>query len=223
MANKLQFEHSPYLLQHQDNPVDWFAWGEEAFAAAREEDKPILLSIGYSTCHWCHVMAHESFEDEAVAEQLNRAFISIKVDREERPDVDGVYMAACMAATGSGGWPLTVLMSADQKPFWVGTYLPKKAFLSLLEQVEFLWEEQREELLRSGDALTEYLQRQEAVRPGTPERQLVERAAAQYARLFDRHLGGFGKPPKFPTPHNLIFLMRYARRSGDAGAMEMVE
>ena len=119
--NELQFEKSPYLLQHRDNPVDWMAWGPRAFEKAKREDRPIFLSIGYSTCHWCHVMAHESFENEAVAQALNETFVCIKVDREERPDVDGVYMAACVAATGSGGWPLTVLMTPEQKPFWVGT------------------------------------------------------------------------------------------------------
>ena len=125
MPNRLQFEQSPYLLQHRENPVDWRPWGSEAFQTAREEDKPVFLSIGYSTCHWCHVMAHESFEDETVAEAINRDFIPIKVDREERPDVDAVYMAACVAMTGSGGWPLTVLLTPEQKPFWAGTYLPR--------------------------------------------------------------------------------------------------
>ena len=132
MPNRLQFEQSPYLLQHRENPVDWRPWGSEAFQTAREEDKPIFLSIGYSACHWCHVMAHESFEDETVAEAINRDFIPIKVDREERPDVDAVYMAACVAMTGSGGWPLTVLLTPEQKPFWAGTYLPRQALLSLL-------------------------------------------------------------------------------------------
>ena len=132
MPNRLQFEQSPYLLQHRENPVDWRPWGSEAFQTAREEDKPVFLSIGYSTCHWCHVMAHESFEDETVAEAINRDFIPIKVDREERPDVDAVYMAACVAMTGSGGWPLTVLLTPEQKPFWAGTYLPRQALLSLL-------------------------------------------------------------------------------------------
>ena len=133
MPNRLQFEQSPYLLQHRENPVDWRPWGSEAFQTAREEDKPVFLSIGYSTCHWCHVMAHESFEDETVAEAINRDFIPIKVDREERPDVDAVYMAACVAMTGSGGWPLTVLLTPEQKPFWAGTYLPRQALLSLLQ------------------------------------------------------------------------------------------
>ena len=150
MPNRLQFEQSPYLLQHRENPVDWRPWGSEAFQTAREEDKPVFLSIGYSTCHWCHVMAHESFEDETVAEAINRDFIPIKVDREERPDVDAVYMAACVAMTGSGGWPLTVLLTPEQEPFWAGTYLPRQALLSLLQQAARLWREDRGSLLTAG-------------------------------------------------------------------------
>lgn len=223
MANLLQFERSPYLLQHKDNPVQWYPWGEEAFQAACREDKPVFLSIGYSTCHWCHVMAHESFEDEAVAEVLNRSFISIKVDREERPDVDGVYMAACIAMTGSGGWPLTVLMTPEQKPFWAGTYLPKAALLSLLEQAELLWQRDREQVLSSGEALSDYLRREEESRPGAPRRELAARAFHQLEQAFDPRWGGFGAAPKFPTPHNLVFLMRYARCSGEKRALEMAE
>jgi uncharacterized protein YyaL (SSP411 family) len=223
MPNQLQFEKSPYLLQHQNNPVHWLPWGNSAFEAAKAEDKPIFLSIGYSTCHWCHVMAHESFEDEAVAEAINRGFIPIKVDREERPDVDAVYMAACTALTGSGGWPLTVLMTPDQKPFWAGTYLPRKTLLSLLQQAERLWKENRERLLSAGDELTAYLQREEEARPGIPKRELAVRAAAQYAQSFDPDWGGFGQAPKFPLPHNLIFLMRYARCTGDGTAMKLAE
>lgn len=223
MANQLQFEKSPYLLQHRDNPVNWRPWGDKAFDAARAENKPVFLSIGYSTCHWCHVMAHESFEDETVAKELDRGFISIKVDREERPDVDAVYMAACIAMTGSGGWPLTVLMTPDQKPFWAGTYLPKASLLSLLAQVERLWREERETLLSAGDELTAYLQKEESGRPGAPRRELAVRAAAQYGRSFDPEWGGFGQAPKFPTPHNLIFLMRYARHSGDDAGRKMAE
>ena len=223
MPNQLQFEKSPYLLQHKDNPVHWLPWGSAAFETARAEDKMVFLSIGYSTCHWCHVMAHESFEDEEVAKVMNRAFIPIKVDREERPDVDAVYMSACTAMTGSGGWPLTVLITPDQKPFWAGTYLPRKALLSLLKQAERLWREEREALLSVGDELTAYLQKEETARPGTPKRELVIRAAAQYAQAYDPKWGGFGQAPKFPTPHNLIFLMRYARHSGGDTAMEMAE
>ena len=223
MPNQLQFEKSPYLLQHKENPVNWLPWGSAAFEIAQAEDKPVFLSIGYSTCHWCHVMAHESFEDEDVAAAINQGFIPIKVDREERPDIDAVYMAACVAMTGSGGWPLTVLMTPEQKPFWTGTYLSKKDLLSLLKEGQQLWREKRETLLFAGDELTAYLQKEEAVRPGTPKRELVLRAANQYAQSFDPHWGGFGRAPKFPTPHNLIFLMRYARRTGNDSAMDMAE
>ncbi len=220
--NRLQFEKSPYLLQHRDNPVDWQPWGRAAFDAAEAEDKPVFLSIGYSTCHWCHVMAHESFEDEAAAEAINGGFIPVKVDREERPDVDAVYMAACVAANGSGGWPLTVLLTPRQEPFWVGTYLPKEALLSLLREAKRLWREDREALLAAGERLTAYL-RQEETLTGTPKRETVIRAAAQFAESFDKTWGGFGRAPKFPTPHNLLFLMRYARRSGNGAAMKMAE
>ena len=223
MPNRLQFEQSPYLLQHRENPVDWRPWGSEAFQAAREEDKPVFLSIGYSTCHWCHVMAHESFEDGTVAEAVNRDFIPIKVDREERPDVDAVYMAACVAMTGSGGWPLTVLLTPEQKPFWAGTYLPRQALLSLLQQAARLWREDRDSLLAAGEALTDRLREAEGAGTGFPDRALASLAAGLYARSFDARWGGFGHAPKFPTPHNLIFLLRYARRTGEAQAGAMAE
>ena len=223
MSNRLQFEKSPYLLQHMDNPVDWRSWGEEAFGAAREADKPVFLSIGYSTCHWCHVMAHESFEDEAVAEVINRDFIPIKVDREERPDVDAVYMAACTAMTGAGGWPLTVLLTPEQKPFWAGTYLPKQQLLSLLSQAARLWREDKAGLLAAGAELTAHLQRTEEAVAGVPDRSLVQQAVRLYAQSFDSRWGGFGHAPKFPAPHNLMFLLRYARCTGDNHACEMAE
>jgi len=223
MANLLQHEKSPYLLQHADNPVAWRPWGTEAFEAARTENKPVFLSIGYSTCHWCHVMAHESFQSEEVAEVLNQSFISIKVDREERPDVDAVYMAACMAMNGSGGWPLTVLLTPEQKPFWAGTYLPRRQLLSLLRQADRRWREEREELLAAGDTLTDYLRQEEDARPGTPTRELVERGVSQFAKSFDAQWGGFGQAPKFPIAHNLLFLLRYARVTGDSRAQEMAE
>ena len=223
MENQLQFEKSPYLLQHKSNPVHWLPWGSKAFDAARSEDKPIFLSIGYSTCHWCHVMAHESFEDPEVAEAINDSFIPIKVDREERPDVDAVYMAACIAMTGSGGWPLTILMTPDQKPFWAGTYLPKRGLLDLLKKADQVWREDRHDVLAVGEQLTAYLQQKENSRPGTPSRELITKAAGQFARSFDPQWGGFGGAPKFPTPHNLMFLMRYSNRTGDRAAMEMAE
>ena len=223
MPNRLSGENSPYLLQHMENPVDWHPWGAGAFERAAAEDKPIFLSVGYSTCHWCHVMAHESFEDAAVAEALNRDFVSIKVDREERPDVDAVYMAACVAMNGSGGWPLTVLLTPDQRPFWAGTYLPRAQLLSLLSQAAGLWRTNRAGLLAAGDALTEHLRREEEHRPGAPSRDLAARGAALFAQSFDKRWGGFGKAPKFPMPHNLIFLLRYAGLSGDGHCREMAE
>ena len=223
MSNQLQYEKSPYLLQHAENPVAWRPWSAETLEEARREDKPIFLSIGYSTCHWCHVMAHESFESAEVAEVVNRAFIPIKVDREERPDVDAVYMAACVAMNGSGGWPLTVLLAPDQTPFWAGTYLPRGQLLSLLRQAERGWRENREELTAAGRALTEHLRREETVRPGTPGRALVETGVSQFSRTFDEQWGGFGQAPKFPTAHNLLFLLRYACLTGDAHAREMAE
>ena len=162
MANRLQNEKSPYLLQHKDNPVDWYPWSAEAFEAAGLEDKPVFLSIGYSTCHWCHVMAHESFEDTEIAEIL-KDFICIKVDREERPDIDAVYMDVCQALTGSGGWPLTILMTPEQKPFFAGTYFPKKGrrgqpgLTELLKQAKSLWDHDRERLIDAGNQITEVL------------------------------------------------------------------
>ena len=223
MPNQLRFEKSPYLLQHQNNPVDWLPWGKAAFERARQEDKPVFLSIGYSTCHWCHVMAHESFEDEETAQSINSGFIPIKVDREERPDVDAVYMAACMAITGSGGWPLTVLLTPDQKPFWAGTYLPKHALLALLDRAKQLWREDRANLLTAGDQLTAHLRREETTHPSSPDRKLAVQAVRQYSSIFDREWGGFGQPPKFPTPHNLLFLLRYSRITGDKDALSMVQ
>ena len=221
--NALQYEKSPYLLQHAANPVDWRPWGEEAFAAAAREDKPIFLSIGYSTCHWCHVMAHESFEDETVAEAINRAFIPIKVDREERPDIDAVYMEACVAMTGSGGWPLTVLLTPEQKPFWAGTYLPREQLLSLLEGVRELWSTERETVLAAGEELTENLRHESDPAPGAPRRELAGEAVGQLRRSFDELWGGFSRAPKFPEAHKLLFLLRYARLEDNKMAREMAE
>lgn len=223
MPNKLTNEKSPYLLQHAENPVDWRPWGPAAFEEARAQDKPVFLSIGYSTCHWCHVMAHESFEDLEAAQAINQSFIPIKVDREERPDVDAVYMAACVAMSGSGGWPLTALLTADQKPFWVGTYLPKRQLLSLLEQASQLWQGDREKVLETGEQLTAHLQRPEQGRPGAPSRALVRQGVAHFGDSFDAAWGGFGRAPKFPTPHHLLFLLRDAQLTGDAHAREMAE
>ncbi len=221
MSNRLSKERSPYLLQHAENPVDWRPWSTEAFEEARQNDKPVFLSIGYSTCHWCHVMAHESFEDNAVARAINAAFLPIKVDREERPDVDAVYMAACMAMNGSGGWPLTLLLTPDQKPFWAGTYLPKAQLLQLLDRAAQLWRDDREAVLSAGEALTAHLRQENASPSGSPRRETVAQAAELFAQSFDPEWGGFGPPPKFPTPHNLIFLLRYAHLTENAHTRDM--
>lgn len=229
MANRLIQEKSPYLMQHGENPVDWYPWCEEAFRKAAKEDKPIFLSIGYSTCHWCHVMAHESFEDQEAADLLNREFISVKVDREERPDIDAVYMSVCQAMTGSGGWPLTIFMTPEQKPFFAGTYFPKYGgygrfgLLDLLERIAYLWKNNREELLRAGNQITAALNQGQTGTGKKPDRRLVERAYSQLAQLFDHKWGGFGGAPKFPTPHNLLFLMRYADTLQESNAMKMAE
>ena len=229
MANRLKQEKSPYLMQHGENPVDWYPWCEEAFRKAAKEDKPVFLSIGYSTCHWCHVMAHESFEDSEVADLLNREFISIKVDREERPDIDAVYMSVCQAMTGSGGWPLTIFMTPEQKPFFAGTYFPKNGgygrfcLMDLLERVADLWKNNREELLRAGNQITAAINQGQTGNGSQPDRRLVERAYRQLAQRFDHKWGGFGAAPKFPTPHNLLLLMRYADTLQESNAMKMAE
>ena len=227
MANRLQKEKSPYLFQHGNNPVDWYPWCEEAFRRAEREDKPVFLSIGYSTCHWCHVMAHESFEDQEVAEVLNRDYVCIKVDREERPDIDAVYMSVCQVVTGSGGWPLTIIMTPQQKPFFAGTYFPKKGaygrigLIELLERVTFLWHNNREDLIRSGNEITKAINLDQTGTEHEPDRKMVESAFSQLARVFDPQWGGFGQAPKFPTPHNLLFLMRYGDTMQERGAMKM--
>lgn len=229
MANRLKQEKSPYLMQHGESPVDWYPWGKEAFQKAAKEDKPIFLSIGYSTCHWCHVMAHESFEDQEIADLLNREFISIKVDREERPDIDAVYMSVCQAMTGSGGWPLTIFMTPEQKPFFAGTYFPKYGgygrfgLVDLLERVADLWKNNREELLQAGNQITAAINQEQTSNGQKPNRSLVERAYGQLAQRFDHKWGGFGGAPKFPTPHNLLLLMRYADVTLESNAMKMAE
>lgn len=229
--NRLAKEKSPYLLQHAQNPVDWYPWSEEAFIKAEKEDKPIFLSIGYSTCHWCHVMERESFEDEDVAAILNENFVSIKVDREERPDIDKVYMKACMLMTGSGRWPLTLITTPQKKPFLAGTYLPKtgragmSGLVDLLRKVAELWQSDRGKLVSAAENATEYLV--DHVRPKHHEEELTEVALHEaFIRLLDSldpNNGGFGRSPKFPTPHNLLFLLRYWKRKGSQQALEMVE
>ncbi|MFX1236174.1 MAG: thioredoxin domain-containing protein [Promethearchaeota archaeon] len=229
-GNKLKNQSSPYLLQHANNPVHWYPWSEEAFQKAKLENKPIFLSIGYSTCHWCHVMAHESFEDIEVARILNEAFVSIKVDREERPDVDGVYMTVCQIMTGSGGWPLTIIMTPDKKPFFAGTYFPKETRLGrmglvdLLQKVKLMWNQQKGEILRSASQISFALQDIDQESPGYPlERSVLKKAYLALKSRFDERHGGFGERPKFPSPHNLVFLLRYWKRTGEEKALNMVK
>lgn len=227
MANRLTREKSPYLLQHKENPVDWYPWSEEAFQKARQEDKPVFLSIGYSTCHWCHVMARESFEDKRIAEILNRDYISIKVDREERPDIDAVYMSVCQAVTGSGGWPLTIFLTPEQKPFFAGTYFPKQGrygqigLMELLERVAYLWKNKRRELLRAGNEITKAINQSQSVSGLKPNRTIIETTYNQLLQRFDHKWGGFGRAPKFPTPHNLLFLLHYAHAVQESDALKM--
>ena len=227
--NHLQSEKSPYLLQHVENPVDWYPWGTAAFEKAVSEDKPVFLSIGYSTCHWCHVMAHESFEDTQVASLLNRDFVPIKVDREERPDVDAVYMSVCQALTGSGGWPLTVIMTPGQKPFFAGTYFPKyrryaqPGLLDILNQISRLWKEGREQLLQAGEQISAALTQESPSTGKKPDKNLLHKGYQLFRRQFDGKWGGFGTVPKFPTPHNLLFLMRYAALEEEPFALAMAE
>ncbi len=225
--NRLQHEKSPYLLQHAENPVDWFPWCAEAFEKARREQKPVLVSIGYSTCHWCHVMAHESFEDSEVAGMLNRYYVAVKVDREERPDIDAVYMAVCQAMTGAGGWPLTIVMTPEQKPFFAATYLPKNrrygqyGFLELLDGIARQWEEDPDALIQSGEQITAFLQQKPETAPGEVSLELLRRAVAEFKQSYDPVWGGFGRAPKFPSPHQLLFLLRYHALSGDQCAGNM--
>jgi hypothetical protein len=228
-ANRLAGEKSPYLLQHAHNPVDWYPWGNEAFEKARKEDKPIFLSIGYSTCHWCHVMAHESFEDEEVADILNKHYVSIKVDREERPDIDNIYMNVCQAMTGQGGWPLTIIMTPGKEPFFAGTYFPKKdrwgraGLLDILEQIAGLWQKDREHIYDISRRVTEAVKKIGETRPGELTKHVLDEAFEQFSARFDDEFGGFGSAPKFPAPHNLIFLLHYWKDSGEKRALEMVE
>lgn len=228
-TNKLIHEKSPYLLQHAHNPVDWYPWGPEAFARAVSEDKPIFLSIGYSTCHWCHVMERESFEDEEVAQILNRDFICIKVDREERPDIDSIYMSVCQALTGHGGWPLTVFLTPDRQPFYAGTYFPKdnsKGFMglmSLLDSVKEAWDLKRESLLESAKNIIEHISQEESSDETKISKDIIHEAFKHFKYNFDSKYGGFGTSPKFPSPHTLLFLLRYWYTEKEPFALEMVE
>ena len=234
MANRLANEKSPYLLQHADNPVQWHAWGEEAFAEAARQDKPIFLSVGYSTCHWCHVMAHESFESAAVAEVLNTHFIPVKVDREERPDVDRVYMTFVQATTGAGGWPMSVWLTPSLEPFYGGTYFPPDArwgrpgFIEVLQTIARAWADDRLRVVKSAAALVDELRRMSEGRLPTTGSSTVAGADAlaagvrQFQTAFDARRGGFGDQPKFPRPSELLFLLREHARTGDTDARDMV-
>ncbi|CAG7652511.1 hypothetical protein PAESOLCIP111_06555 [Paenibacillus solanacearum] len=228
--NRLANEKSPYLLQHARNPVDWFPWSEEAFEIAKRDNKPIFLSIGYSTCHWCHVMERESFENEEVAELLNRDYISIKVDREERPDVDNLYMSVCQAMTGQGGWPLTIIMTPEKKPFFAGTYFPRErkfgrqGLKEILTQIAGKWKDDPMRVAKIGEQVVEETKKRLIANlEGELSDALLEQAYAMYESRFDAEHGGFGQAPKFPTSHNLSFLLRYWKRTGDAKALAMVE
>lgn len=227
--NRLSKENSPYLLQHADNPVDWYPWNDEAFAKAKEEDKPVFLSIGYSTCHWCHVMEKESFGDVEIAGLMNDVFVSIKVDREERPDIDGVYMSVCQMLTGSGGWPLTIIMTPEKKPFFAGTYFPSESrfgrsgMREIIPQIKDIWHNKREEINKSASEIVEALKQ----RLSTAETELAvnifTKAFNEFKRRYDHVSGGFGTAPKFPSPHNLNFLLRYYNRFKNDEALQMVE
>jgi len=228
--NRLIHEKSPYLLQHADNPVDWYPWGTEAFDRAARENKPVLLSIGYATCHWCHVMAHESFEDPGIATILNKDFICIKVDREERPDIDSIYMSVCQMMTGHGGWPLTVFLTPGKKPFFSGTYFPKESrfgmtgLTDLLFRITRSWQERHNDLVISADEIVAALHKgQESYHGDIPDISLLNEGYEELLLRFDEEYGGFGHAPKFPAPHTLLFLLRFWKRTGNTRALTMVE
>lgn len=235
LVNRLAASKSPYLLQHAENPVDWYPWEDEAFRRAKEEDKPVFLSVGYSSCHWCHVMARESFEDPEVAEVMNRHYVAVKVDREERPDIDNVYQAVCMGLTGQGGWPLTVIMTPDKRPFFAGTYFPKTArygrpgLLGLLKEIARRWAQDRDGVLDIAENITNSIRK--AARPRATEElpaaglseAAFHEAYQELEAAFDEQHGGFGHAPKFPVPANLFFFLRYHRATGQSRALAMVE
>ena len=228
--NNLIHEKSPYLLQHAYNPVDWYAWGEEAFEKARKEDKPIFLSIGYSTCYWCHVMEREVFEVEAIAKEMNRIFVNIKVDREERPDVDRVYMSALQSMTGSGGWPMSMFLTGDLKPFYGATYVPPTSkyglpgFEDLILQLEKGWKTRRDEVNESGEKILEHIREASKNIKSTGElnAEMLLKGAEQFKNGFDEEYGGFGESPKFPRPPGLNFLLRAYNRFEDKESLQMV-
>ncbi len=236
-GNRLAGEASPYLLQHKDNPVRWWPWCDEAFAEARRRDVPVFLSIGYATCHWCHVMAHESFEDDAVAALLNEHMVCIKVDREERPDLDDIYMAVCQATTGSGGWPLTVALTPEREPFFAGTYFPKESrahrigMMDLVPKLAEVWRDKRDEVVASAQHLVEHIRQPLGSSAGAgstargtepPGEAALHTAFKQLMERFDAQRGGFGRAPKFPSSHLLLFLLRYWKRTGKQEPLAMV-
>ncbi|MFW5794961.1 MAG: thioredoxin domain-containing protein [Bacillota bacterium] len=227
--NHLKGESSPYLKQHEENPVDWYPWSKEAFEEAERRDVPVFLSIGYSTCHWCHVMEKESFMDKEVADIINQYFVAVKVDREERPDIDKLYMEACQAMTGSGGWPLTIFMTADKKPFYAATYLPKedkygrKGLLSILPEIHNLWVNQRDKLLIASNNIVSHLQKQESERKIELNEELLIKTSDLLERIYDKKYHGFGKEPKFPMPQYLIFLLHFWKENKKEQSLKMVE
>lgn len=228
--NHLKNEKSPYLIQHVNNPVDWYPWGEEAFRKAKNENKLLFLSIGYSTCHWCHVMAHESFEDPEIGSLMNDVFVSIKVDREERPDLDNIYMTVCQLMTGTGGWPLTIIMTPDKRPFFAGTYFPKESMYGrvglkdLILNVKEIWDKKPEEVIDSADQIIETLQKvSENSSGGELDVDILHNAYENLSSSFDEIHGGFGGAPKFPTAHNFLFLLRYWKRSRNDMALRIVK
>jgi len=229
-ANRLINEKSPYLLQHAYNPVEWYPWGKEAFEKAVKENKPIFLSIGYSTCHWCHVMEHESFEDSTVADLLNKYFVSIKVDREERPDIDNIYMTVAQILTGSGGWPLTIIMTPDKKPFFAGTYFPKESrfgrpgLIDILQQIASAWSNDKERILSSADKIINAVkQTSNSLQAGGEiSLDIIKKSVKDFTDKFDKEFGGFGNSPKFPSPHNLLFLLRQYADTKDPEILKMV-
>lgn len=228
--NRLQHEKSPYLLQHKNNPVDWFPWGSEAFEKAATENKPIFLSIGYATCHWCHVMEHESFEDAEIAKIMNETFINIKVDREERPDIDSTYMTVCQMVTGQGGWPLTIMMTPDKKPFFAGTYIPKEAkfqrigLRQLIPGIAGMWKHEPEKVQKAIESIQEGFNKSLEFESGIfPGLEAVDYAAEQLTARYDNEHGGFGSSPKFPSAHNLNFLLRQWYATGEERFKKAVE
>jgi uncharacterized protein len=228
MSNRLIHEKSPYLLQHAENPVDWHPWSEEAFEKAINEDKPVFLSIGYATCHWCHVMEHESFEDDTVASLMNQAFVSIKVDREERPDIDNTYMTVCQLLTGQGGWPLTIVMTPDKKPFFAATYIPKETrfnrpgMIELIPAISKAWKNERNKVLQSANRITSGFKETLNLKQGeSPGNSVIRQTRDILEKRYDPEYGGFNSSPKFPSPHNLLFLYQYGNSYGDDYALDM--